>query len=341
MSMIPFAHGSDAWALAHAIVDTVREPLVVLDPDLRVVAASRSFYSTFTVTPGDTQGKILYDVRDGEWDIPKLRQLLGSICSETGAVDECEIEQVFSRIGRRILRLNARQVKYTGALCNILLGLEDVTARLLEREKDELLRQKDIALGELHHRIGNSLQVIANIIQLKARSVTSEETRRHLTDAHDRVVSIAAVQQCLHVSSGTGVVDLGPYLTELCNAITLAMIGDNRTLVLELTGDAGEVPCRRAESVGLIVTELVINALKHAFDDATTDGRICVSYACAGAGWTLTVSDNGHGKPPSATRSSCGLGRGIVEALARQIDAGVTMVSGPKGTTVSVGHARG
>jgi chemotaxis protein methyltransferase CheR len=339
--MIPFAQGADAWALAHAIVDTVREPLVVLDPDLRVVAASRSFYSTFTVTPGDTQGKILYDVRDGEWDIPKLRLLLGSVRSHASAVDDCEIEQVFSRIGRRILRLNARQVMTTGALCNILLGLEDVTARLLEREKDELLRQKDIALGELHHRIGNSLQVIANIIQMKARSVTSEETRRHLIDAHDRVVSIAAVQQCLHVASGTGVVDLRDYLAVLRDAIALAMIGDNRALTLEVTGDAGEVPCRQAESIGLILTELVINALKHAFDDATTDGRIRVTYVCDGAGWRLAVSDNGRGKPPSATRSSPGLGRGIVEALARQIGAGVTMVSGPQGTTVSVGHVNG
>src|ERR1700675_887050 len=76
-----FTEVQDAWALAHAIVDTVREPLIVLDQDLRVVAASRSFYLTFKVNADDTQGKLLYDL-DGQWDIPKLRLLLGKILPE-------------------------------------------------------------------------------------------------------------------------------------------------------------------------------------------------------------------------------------------------------------------
>jgi hypothetical protein len=69
----------DAWILAHAIVETIREPLIVLDQDLRVVAASRSFYLTFKVNTDDTEGKLLYDLGDGQWDIPKLRLLLRKI----------------------------------------------------------------------------------------------------------------------------------------------------------------------------------------------------------------------------------------------------------------------
>ena len=71
-----FTNVQDACALAHAIVDTVREPVVVLDQDLRVVAASRSFYLTFKVNPDNTEGKLLYELGDGQWDIPKLRVLL-------------------------------------------------------------------------------------------------------------------------------------------------------------------------------------------------------------------------------------------------------------------------
>ena len=96
----------------------------------------------------------------------------------------------------------------------ILLGIEDVTERRsLEREKDELLRQKDILLEEIQHRIANSLQIIASIILLKAKGVNSEETRAHLQDAHKRGISIAAVQAQLSASGLLGPVDMVPYRT--------------------------------------------------------------------------------------------------------------------------------
>jgi two-component sensor histidine kinase len=337
-----FIDSQDASALAHAIVDTVREPFVVLDEDLRVVAASRSFYRTFTVEPGETQGKLLYELGDGEWNTPKLRTLLGKILPERGAMENCEVEHDFPDIGRRTMLLNARKVFYEeGARANILLGIEDITGkRLLEREKDELLRQKDILLGEIQHRIGNSLQIIASIIMSKVLTVESEETRRHLSEAHDRVVSIAAVQQHLHISTASGSTELGPYLTELCGAISDAMIGDNRSIVLKVCGDGGSVTNRKAESLGLIVTELVINSLKHAFKENSEDARISVAYDVFGKDWKLVVADNGIGKPEGVfAQPKTGLGSGIISALAQQLDAQVVTVSGPQGTSVTVTHS--
>ena len=168
-----FTNVQDACALAHAIVDTVREPLVVLDHDLRVIAASRSFYRVFMVNPDETEGKLLYELGDGEWDIPKLRLLLGKIIPEHGAMEGYEVEHDFPNIGPRTMLLNARKVFYEiGSHTNILLGIEDVTEqRVLEREKDELLRQKDVLLDEMQHRVANSLQIIAAIILLKAKTV--------------------------------------------------------------------------------------------------------------------------------------------------------------------------
>ena len=192
-----FPKVQDAWILAHAIVDTVREPLIVLDQDLRVVAASRSFYLTFKVNADDTQGKLLYELGDGQWDIPKLRLLLGKIVPEQGPMENYEVEHDFPSIGRRTMLLNARKVFYeAGSHSTILVGIEDVTEkRTLENEKDDLIRQKQILLDELEHRVVNSLQIIASIIMLKARAVESEETRRHLEDAHNRVISVATVQK--------------------------------------------------------------------------------------------------------------------------------------------------
>jgi chemotaxis protein methyltransferase CheR len=230
-----------------------------------------------------------------------------------------------------------------GGGTTILFGIEDVTERrALEREKDELLRQRDILFEELQHRVANSLQIIASIILLKARAVPSEETRLHLQDTHKRVMSIAAVQQQLHAAGSIGSVEITPYLTGLCAALAASMIGDDRSISLKVVGQGGNATSRQAESLGLIVTELVMNALKHAFPGDDSEGRIVVSYEVAGSNWKLAVSDNGVGKPDGGfAHAKPGLGTGIVKALSRQLDAEVETVAGPAGTTVSITHATG
>ena len=337
-----FTNVLDACALAHAIVDTVREPIVVLDQDLRVIVASRSFYRTFRVTPEGTEGKLLYELGDGEWDIPKLRELLGKIIPEHGTMEDYEVEHEFPKLGHRMMALNARQVFYKGgAETTILLGIEDVTEkRILEREKDDLLQDKGVLLEELRHRVANSLQIIASIIMMKARTVASEETRVHLQDTHKRVISVATVQQQLHASGATGPIEMGPYLSKLCEALSSSMISDDRKISLKVLGISGSANCREAESLGLIVTELVINSLKHAFNPETKDGKIIVAYDVSGTDWKLSVADNGVGRQDGVfAQPKTGLGTGIVKALAKQLNAQVETLSASQGTTVSITHA--
>jgi two-component sensor histidine kinase len=345
----PFIENREAGTLAQAIVDTVREPLLVLDKDLRVLAASRSFNSTFQVVPSSTQGHLLYELGDGQWDIPELRLLLERIVPEHGVMDDYEVEHQFPEIGKRTMLLNARKVFYEGnSHTTLLLGIEDVTARRsLEREREDmlrkqqaLLREKDVLLEELEHRVGNSLQIIAAIILMKSRMVTSEETRLQLQDAHKRVMSVAAVQKHLHATGATGPVEMAPYLTQLCDSLKTSMIGDYRPTTLKVTSDAGTVTSREAVSLGLIVTELILNALKHAFTDDRTDRQIGVGFAVAGTNWRLSVVDNGIGAPVGVfAQAKSGLGTSIVNALALQLEARVDVVSGPQGTSVLVTHA--
>jgi chemotaxis protein methyltransferase CheR len=337
-----FTDVGDACALAQGIVDTVREPVLVLDAELCVVAASRSFYSTFKVSPENTQGRHLYALGDGQWDIPKLRQLLEEIIPQHGVMEDYEVEHEFPDLGHRRICLNARQVFYEhGASATILLGMVDVTERhALERDKDELLRQKDVLLDELQHRISNSLQIIASIILMKAKTVESEETRAHLQDAHKRVMSVAAVQRQLHGSGASGPIEMVPYLTRLCDTLATSMIGDTRPVSLKVVGEGGNTTSRQAESLGLIATELVMNALKHAFPDDKIDCRISVAYDIHGTNWKLSVADNGVGKPDDVfAEPKNGLGTGIVKALAQQLGATVETVAGPAGTTVAITHA--
>jgi chemotaxis protein methyltransferase CheR len=207
-------------------------------------------------------------------------------------------------------------------------------------EKDQLLQEKDVLFEELQHRISNSLQVIASIILLKARTVQSEETRLHLQDAHKRVMSVAAVQEQLHVLGTIGSIEIAPYLSKLCDALATSMIGDSRPITLNVAGERGTATSRQAESIGLIVTELVMNALKHAFPDEKVIGEISVRYDRAGTNWKLTVSDNGIGRQDGVfAQQKVGLGTGIIRALSHQLDAQVETLAGPRGTTVSITHA--
>ncbi|MCX5792588.1 MAG: PAS domain-containing protein, partial [Elusimicrobia bacterium] len=131
-----------------SIINTVREPLISLDQDLRVVSASRSFYEVFKVKPKETVGKLIYDLGNKQWDIPKLRELLETILPQEATFDNYEVEHDFADIGRRIMLLNARQIqRASGKERIILLAIEDITERReiedgLEKARKELAATK-------------------------------------------------------------------------------------------------------------------------------------------------------------------------------------------------------
>ncbi|WP_283249318.1 sensor histidine kinase [Caenibius sp. WL] len=170
-----------------------------------------------------------------------------------------------------------------------------------------------------------------------ARRVQSEETRSHLQDAHNRVMSIATLQQQL-TASRLGDVELRSYFTQLCESLGASMIHDHDQVSITVTADGSSVNADISVSLGLIVTELVINALKHAFP-GNRGGRILVDYCSHETDWALSVSDNGVGTPEALADAKPGLGTSIVEALARQLNANVETKGGNPGTTVSVRHA--
>jgi len=121
---------------AESIVETVREPLLVLDADLKIISANRNFYRTFKVTPGETIGSFIYDLGNKQWDIPRLRELLQEVLPKKEAFDYFEVDHNFQDIGHKIMLLNARQIyrKDTGTQL-ILLAIEDITERRLIEEK--------------------------------------------------------------------------------------------------------------------------------------------------------------------------------------------------------------
>lgn len=117
-----------AWTYITTVVDTLREPFLILDEDLRVISANRTFYSFFQVIKDQTEGKLVYTLGNGQWDIPKLKILLEDILPKNTFFEDFKVEHIFPKIGRKIIILNARRIYTSGREKPImLLAMEDIT----------------------------------------------------------------------------------------------------------------------------------------------------------------------------------------------------------------------
>jgi len=330
-----------ALSLMLAVIASSEAPLVLMDGDLRVIAASASFCRDFQIEPSSVPGNPLSALGRGEWDVPQLTSLLEGTAAGAAEVHAYEFDLKRDGQAPRLLVMNAHKLDYEDKeRIRVLLTVADVTqARASEKLKDNLLREKAILLQEVQHRVANSLQIIASILMQTARKVQSEETRGHLHDAHSRLMSIAAVQKHL-AASRLGEVELRAYFVQLCKSLAASMIHDPTVLSIEVVVDESVTTADISVSLGLIVTELVINALKHAFPGHRA-GKIVVEYRSHGANWTLSVSDNGIGMPHDSLGGKPGLGTNIIEALAKRLEAEVEVASTAPGTAVSIIHAPG
>jgi two-component sensor histidine kinase len=324
--------------LGLALVATSTAPPLLLDSSLTIMASSKSFCRSFQIERAKIDGCLLSELGAGEWNKPQLLAMLHATAAGYSEIEGYETD--LNRQGQPDQRLviGAQKLPYSGEEeVRIVLSVTDVTqARLAEKIREDLLRDKNILLQELHHRVANSLQIIASVLLQNARMVQSDESRIHLVDAHQRVMSVAALQKQLAVS-GTDDVELSPYFAALCQSIGASMIRDHDELSLVVHTDDTVTSATTSVSLGLIVTELVINALKHAFPEHR-GGKIAVDYLSHGPNWTLSVVDNGVGMPDESNIKA-GLGSSIVQALAKQLGAAVCIAGAAPGTRVSVARA--
>jgi two-component sensor histidine kinase len=329
-----------ALSLAMAVVASSPGPLLLLDSDLNIVAASASFAAAFELDPATVVGAPLASLGAGEWGVAQLQALLGAAAAGAAKVEAYEMD--LKRQGQKTRRLviHAQRLVYLDLEnLRLLMAVFDVTdARADQREKDETLRRNVVLLQEVRHRVANSLQIIASVLLQNAKRTTSEETRGHLKDTFNRVMSVAELERQL-TGAGDGLVDVGDYFTSLCASIETSMISDHDLVSLVVTGAGGVIQARMSVSLGLIVTELVINALKHAFPEGR-HGAITVDFALHGPNWVLSVADNGVGMPTDPALIRTGLGTSIVQALAGQMQAAVEVESAYPGTRVAITHTQ-
>jgi PAS domain S-box-containing protein len=318
------------WQLTQSIVDTIRDPLVVLEQDMTIVTASKAFFTIFGITEEAARGLRLSELGQHQWDVPALRHLMEKVLPENKPIERFEIEDNFPGLGRRVFNLNARKIVQPGNhVTRMLLVFEDITDRK-QRERDALS-----LTNEISHRIKNNLQVVVGLIAYEARSTAAPCVQGYKA-MEARIGAIAQLYDLISQSSHGRTIAVDAYLTEIAKTMSASLLGNTSGIKIEVEAEALDIDPDSAVPFGLLVNELATNAVKHAFPDGI--GRVVLSVERVGDHIELTVADDGTGmKNTDSAKSSETRGSDYVAIFVRQL--GGTIVpsgSGETGTIVRV-----
>ncbi|MFA5859610.1 MAG: PAS domain S-box protein [Elusimicrobiota bacterium] len=306
---------------AESVINTVREPLISLDQDLRVVTVSRSFYEFFKVKPEETVGHLIYDLGNKQWDIPKLRELLETILPQKATFDNYEVEHDFIDIGRRIMLLNARQIQRgLGKERIILLAIEDITERKqieaglekaykelneLSTELKRVARVKSEFLANMSHELRtplNSINGFSEVLYDETFGPLNEKQKQYvnnvLTSGKHLLLLINQILDMAKVEAGKMKLSLSSLpMKSLLNEISL-LVADTVSkkklqMLLEISKDLPNI-----EADELKVKEIMYNLLSNAVKFTPEDGKIGLWAKKAGTEIEIVVCDSGVGIAP-------------------------------------------
>jgi signal transduction histidine kinase len=282
-----------------SIVATIRDPLLVLDGALRVRMASRSFYETFQLTPGATEGLLLYQLENGQWDIPELRVLLDDILRKERVLENFEVRREFPRLGPRVMSLNARKLRREDNFTAlILLAIEDVTAR--KQIEDELLRSNEdaqrfayVAAHDLRAPL-NSAVALLQLLDENIKAKLDEENRHVLSTATAGLQRLQALMSDILAYSQVGGAQERT-IAPLQESLQMAL--SNLQKDIEETGAQlthGSLPSLKADRslMTLVFQNLIGNSLKFR---ANEPPRVQIEGIRENGEWIISVADNGQG----------------------------------------------
>ncbi|BAY22164.1 signal transduction histidine hinase [Calothrix sp. NIES-2100] len=331
---------------AEAIVDTVRESIVVLDLNLRVVKANRSFYETFQVLSTQTEQRLIFELGNGQWNIPSLRSLLEDVIPSNAPFQDLEVEHNFEAIGHKIMRLNARRMPQIDNMQLILLVIEDITQqKQLEAERTQLLTQeqsartaaetanraKDEFLSILSHELRNPLNALLGWAQMLQRPDLPQEIINQGLEAIERsaIAQAQLIGDLLDISRITAgrlrldaePIELIPVIQAAIDVVRISAAAKN--IQIESRLDPTDI---RINADPNRLQQVMWNLLSNAIKFTPVGGRIDIELQYTDFYAQIQVSDTGQGIKPnflpyiferfrqadgSSRRSNPGLGLGL------------------------------
>ena len=298
---------------AEAIVETVREPLVILNQNLQVVKANKKFYETFQSAQEDTEGRLIYDLGNGQWNIPKLRELLENILPAHSTFRDFEVTHEFDRVGRKVMLLNASEIFNPNAQARtILLAIEDVTDR---KQAEEALRTTNTELQHfayaLTHDLQEPLRMVVNFTQLLAEEYDGKlgkDADKFISYSVQGALRIEALLKALLAYWEVSERERGKLSPIDCGAVLAKTLFNLQAAIAEsgavVTSDP--LPTVAAEEVLLmqVFQNLISNSIKYRGKQTP---RIRVSAERYGDGWQFAVGDNGIGIDPQDSERVFGM----------------------------------
>lgn len=307
---------------AQAIIKTVREPLIILDSNLRIRSANDAFYRMFMLSAKEAEHAYFFDINDRQWDVPILRSQIPSILKSHTLLEDVEIERDFPQIGLRTMSLNARVLQQKGGADRlVLLAIEDITSRKRLEEASSTL------LKEIHHRVKNNLQLVSSLLSLQSRYIKDPQALEAFKDSEERVRSMALIHEKMYEFKQIGKISFKEYISDLVNHLFKLYAADSKKVELVVEVEEVYLNMDLAMPCSLIANELLSNALKYAFPDDRR-GRIeihlkkVISSKKQSAGaFVLLIKDNGVGFPADIDlKNTHSMGMQIVTSLTRQLN---------------------
>ena len=289
---------------AEAIVETVREPLVILNQNLKVIKANGAFYETFQASGPETEGHLIYDLGNGQWDIPRLRELLEGILPAHATFRDFEVTHVFEHVGRKVMLLNASEIFDPNAQARtILLAIEDVTDR---KQAEDALRTTNTELQHfayaLTHDLQEPLRMVVNFTELLGREYEGKlgkDADTYIAYSVAGALRIEALLKALLAYWEVAERERDCVATIDCGAVLAKTLLNLQAAIAEsgATITSDPLPAVEAEEVMLVrlFQNLISNSIKYRSQDPP---RIHVSAQKGSEGWMFTVRDNGVGIDP-------------------------------------------
>jgi PAS domain S-box-containing protein len=315
----------------------VNDVIYGYDRQLRIYTVSPSIERHLGVAPDALIGKTLFEV-----DLlqPEYVEKAGREANAVLAGERIEgaVYEFKARDGsRKIAEISSSPIYKDGKVIGVVNLARDITERIqTEKRVKASLQEKEVLLKEIHHRVKNNLQIITSLLNLQSTKLQDPYLLAQFQDSANRIRSMALVHERMYRSDDLAHIDFGAYLGELSRALVRAYERFDQHIAIQVDADQVALDIDTAIPCGLLVNELVSNALKHAFPDGR-EGLISVEMRCvADHEVRLIVRDNGVGLPPGLNyRNTESLGLQLINSLAHQLNGSVELLDGP-GTAFAV-----
>jgi two-component sensor histidine kinase/GAF domain-containing protein len=324
-------------SLLEATLNSTADGILVVDLEGKIKRFNENFKKMWRIPPAILEtgeddralGFVLDQLKDPEEFLSKVRQLYGEVLAESYDVLEFKDGRVFERFSRPQL--------LEGTPVGRVWSFRDVTKRVKDEEKlRTALGEREVMLREIHHRVKNNIQIISSLLRLQSRYIKDEKALELLDESQNRIRSMALIHEKLYQSQDLSRIDFSDYIAKMITHLFAIYKVEFSRIRHRVDANKIQLDINRAIPCGLIINELITNALKHAFPEDREGELIITMLSLAGDQYELTVKDNGMGLPEGFDPAKKGtLGFQIVNDLVKQLDGSIE-VRGDKGTEIVI-----